>query len=65
LKVLWFATGVDDALMPATKSTVDLLKRHGFAPVLKESPGGHTREPRRPHVAQLAQLPDRARATAL
>jgi enterochelin esterase-like enzyme len=42
LKVLWFATGVDDGLMTTTKSTVDLLKKHGFAPVLKESPGGHT-----------------------
>ena len=42
LKMLWFATGVDDGLMPTTKSTVDLLKRHGFAPVFKESPGGHT-----------------------
>jgi enterochelin esterase-like enzyme len=42
LKVLWFATGVEDGLMPTTKSTVDLLKRHGFAPVMKESPGGHT-----------------------
>ena len=28
--------------MPTTKSTVELLKKHGFAPVLKESPGGHT-----------------------
>jgi enterochelin esterase family protein len=42
LKVLWFATGVDDSLMPTTKSTVELLKKHGFAPVFKESPGGHT-----------------------
>ena len=42
LKVLWFATGVEDGLMPTTKSTVELLKKHGFAPVLKESPGGHT-----------------------
>jgi enterochelin esterase family protein len=42
LKVLWFATGVEDGLMPTTKSTVDLLKRHGFTPVMKESPGGHT-----------------------
>ena len=42
LKLLWFATGVDDGLMPTTKSTVDLLKKHGFAPVFKESPGGHT-----------------------
>ena len=28
--------------MPTTKSTVDLLKKHGFAPVMKESAGGHT-----------------------
>jgi enterochelin esterase-like enzyme len=42
LKVLWFATGVDDGLMPTTKSTVELLKKHGFNPVMKETPGGHT-----------------------
>jgi enterochelin esterase family protein len=42
LKVLWFATGVEDQLMPTTKNTVELLKKHGFTPVMKESPGGHT-----------------------
>lgn len=42
LKTLWFATGVEDALMPNTKATVEMLKKHGFAPVLKETPGGHT-----------------------
>jgi enterochelin esterase-like enzyme len=42
LKLLWFATGADDSLLPTTKSTVDLLKKHGFAPAFKESPGGHT-----------------------
>ena len=42
LKVLWFATGAEDGVLPRTKSTVELLKKHGFAPVLKESPGGHT-----------------------
>ena len=42
LKVLWFSTGVEDGLMPTTKNTVELLKKHGFAPVMKESPGGHT-----------------------
>jgi enterochelin esterase-like enzyme len=43
LKVLWFATGVDDGLITtATKPTIELLKKHGFAPVFKESPGGHT-----------------------
>ena len=28
--------------MPTTQATVDLFKKHGFAPVFKESPGGHT-----------------------
>jgi len=42
LKLVWFATGVDDGLMPTTKGTVEMLKKHGFSPVMKESPGGHT-----------------------
>jgi enterochelin esterase-like enzyme len=42
LKLLWFATGVDDGLIGTTRSTVELLKKHGFAPVFKETPGGHT-----------------------
>ena len=42
LKLVWFATGVDDGLMPTTKGTVEMLKTHGFSPLMKESPGGHT-----------------------
>jgi enterochelin esterase family protein len=42
LRLLWFGTGKDDFLMPATRATVDLFTRHGFAPVFVESPGGHT-----------------------
>lgn len=42
LKLLWFSTGKDDGLLSTTKATVDMLKQHGFDPVLKESPGGHT-----------------------
>jgi enterochelin esterase family protein len=42
VKVLWFATGKEDGLIPTTQATVDLLKKHGFSPVFKESPGGHT-----------------------
>ena len=42
LRLLWFATGTDDFLMPATKATLDLFKRHGFTPIFVESPGGHT-----------------------
>jgi enterochelin esterase-like enzyme len=42
LKLLWFSTGVDDSLMPTTKATVDMLKKHGFEPTFKESSGAHT-----------------------
>ena len=42
LKLFWFSTGKDDGLLPRTISTVDMFKKHGFSPVYKESPGGHT-----------------------
>lgn len=42
VKLLWFATGVDDGLMSTTKGTVAMLQKHGFKPVMKESAGGHT-----------------------
>jgi enterochelin esterase-like enzyme len=42
LKLLWFSTGVEDSLMSNTRSTVDMLKKHGFDVVFKESPGAHT-----------------------
>jgi enterochelin esterase family protein len=41
-KLIWLSTGVDDGLITSTRATVDLLKKHGFAPVFKESPGAHT-----------------------
>ncbi|HEY3443446.1 MAG TPA: alpha/beta hydrolase-fold protein [Paludibaculum sp.] len=42
LKVFWFATGSEDFLLNTTKMTVGMFKRHGFAPVYKETTGGHT-----------------------
>jgi len=42
LKLLWFSTGVDDGLIATTRGTVEMLKKHGFNPVFKESPGAHT-----------------------
>ena len=42
LKLLWFSTGSEDGLLNTTKGTVEMLKKHGFNPVFKESPGGHT-----------------------
>ncbi|MGC4055897.1 MAG: alpha/beta hydrolase-fold protein [Paludibaculum sp.] len=42
LKVLWFATGKEDFLLGTTKATLEMLKKHGFEPVFKETEGGHT-----------------------
>jgi enterochelin esterase family protein len=42
LKLLWFSTGVDDGLITTTRATVDMLKKHAFTPVFKESAGAHT-----------------------
>jgi len=42
LKLIWFATGRDDFLIETSRSTVELLKKHGFDVVFKETEGGHT-----------------------
>jgi enterochelin esterase family protein len=42
LKLLWFATGSEDFLLQTTKDTVEMLKKHGFSPVYRETGGGHT-----------------------
>jgi enterochelin esterase family protein len=42
LRVFWFATGKDDSLIPITRSTAEILKKHGFNVELQESPGMHT-----------------------
>jgi len=42
LKLLWFATGAEDFLLNTTKASIELLKKHGFSPVYKETGGGHT-----------------------
>jgi enterochelin esterase family protein len=42
VRLIWFSTGADDSLIANSRSTVDLLKKHGFNLVFKDSPGGHT-----------------------
>ena len=42
LKLLWFATGAEDFLLNTTKASIEMLKKHGFSPVYKETEGGHT-----------------------
>jgi enterochelin esterase family protein len=43
LKLIWLSAGVNDGLITNTRTTVELLKKHGFEPVFKESPGVHSR----------------------
>ena len=42
LKLFWFATGKDDFLVERSRATVEMLKKHGFDVVYKETEGGHT-----------------------
>jgi len=42
LKLVWFATGAQDFLINQSRQSADLLKKHGFNVVFKESSGGHT-----------------------
>ena len=42
LKLFWFATGKDDFLIGTTRATVDMLKKHQFDIVFKETEGAHT-----------------------
>ncbi len=55
-KLLWLSTGVNDGLMPNTLSTVEILKKHGFSPIFKESPGGHTWINWRNYLVEFAPL---------
>jgi enterochelin esterase-like enzyme len=56
LKLLWFATGKDDFLLQTTRSTVNLFKEYGYAPVYKESEGGHTWLNWRDYLSEFAPL---------
>jgi enterochelin esterase-like enzyme len=42
IKLLWFATGKEDFLVKTSQATVDMLKKHGFEVVYKETDGAHT-----------------------
>ena len=54
LRLFWFSTGKDDGLIGTTRNTVDLFKKHGFAPVYLESEGGHTWLNWRDYLSQFA-----------
>ena len=42
LKLVWFATGKEDFLIETSRATVEMLKKHGFDVVFKETAGAHT-----------------------
>ena len=42
LKLVWFATGKNDSLITTSRATVDMLNKHGFKAVFKETEGAHT-----------------------
>ena len=54
LRLFWFSTGKEDGLIGTSRNTVDLLKKHGFAPVFLESEGGHTWLNWRDYLTQFA-----------
>jgi enterochelin esterase-like enzyme len=42
LKLVWFGTGKEDFLIETSRATVEMLKKHGFDVVFKETTGAHT-----------------------
>jgi enterochelin esterase-like enzyme len=56
LKLVWFSTGTDDFLLKLSRDTVDMLRKHGFDVVYKESTGGHTWINWREYLNEFAPL---------
>ena len=54
LQLFWFATGKDDFLVATSRATVEMLKKHGFDVVYKESAGAHTWANWRDYLAEFA-----------
>lgn len=56
LRLLWFATGKDDFLVKTSQATVEMLKKHGFEVVYRETEGGHTWLNWRDYLTEFAPL---------
>jgi enterochelin esterase-like enzyme len=56
LRLLWFATGKEDFLLGISEKSVELLKKHGFDVVYKETAGAHTWTNWREYLAEFAPL---------
>ena len=56
LRLVWFGCGKEDFLLATNKATIDMLKKHKFDVVYKESAGGHTWLNWRDYLHEFAQL---------
>jgi enterochelin esterase-like enzyme len=56
LRLVWFGCGKDDFLVKTSQATVDMLKKHKFDVVSKESAGGHTWINWREYLSEFAPL---------
>jgi enterochelin esterase-like enzyme len=56
LKLVWFACGKDDFLVPTNNATIAMLKKHGFDVTSRETDGGHTWQNWRDYLHEFAPL---------
>jgi enterochelin esterase family protein len=56
LKLVWFATGKDDFLVETSRATVEMLKKHQFDVVYRETEGAHTWINWRNYLREFAPL---------
>lgn len=56
LELVWFATGKEDFLVETARKTVEVLKKHGFDVIYKETSGGHTWINWRDYLHEFTQL---------
>jgi enterochelin esterase family protein len=56
LELLWMATGKEDFLLETSRSSVELLKKHGFNVTYRETDGGHTWIVWREYLREFAPL---------
>jgi enterochelin esterase family protein len=56
LRLVWFGCGKDDFLVQTSNATINMLKKHKFEVVSRESAGGHTWINWRDYLAEFAPL---------
>jgi enterochelin esterase family protein len=56
LRLMWFATGKEDFLVATSRATVEMLKKHQFDVVYRETEGAHTWIVWRQYLHEFAPL---------